>query len=147
MERNVLYKNKYLKDIFENSELLYQSPITISQISFSKKTQLEKHILLLGDAAGLITPLCGNGMSMALQSSKIGAEFIDLFLQQNISRIEMEQGYAKKWQRTFAKRLSTGRLIQKMFGKEWVTNRFIGCMKHFPSLTNALIKHTHGDPF
>ena len=102
---------------------------------------------MLGDAAGMITPLCGNGMSMALHSSKIGTEFIDLFLQQKISRTEMELGYTKKWQHTFAKRLSTGRLIQKMFGKEWVTNRFIGFMKHFPSLTNSLIKHTHGDLF
>ena len=147
MEKNVLHKNKYLKEIFENSEVLYKSPVTISQISFSKKTQVENHILLTGDAAGMITPLCGNGMSMALHSSKIAATFIDAFLQSKISRDAMETGYAKKWQQIFSRRLTTGRLIQKMFGKEWVTNLFIRLMKRLPSLTKWLIRQTHGNPF
>jgi len=147
MEKNVLYKNKYLKEVFENSELLYKSPVTISQVSFSKKTQVENHILMIGDAAGMITPLCGNGMSMALHSSKIAETFIDAFLQLKMSRDDMETGYAKKWQQTFSRRLATGRLIQQMFGKESVTNRFISFMKQFPMLTKALIKQTHGKPF
>ena len=35
---------------------------------------------MVGDAAGMITPLCGNGMSMALHASKIAATQINLFL-------------------------------------------------------------------
>jgi flavin-dependent dehydrogenase len=147
MERNILFKNIFLKNIFEHSEILYKSPVTISQISFTKKTQIENHLLLLGDSAGMITPLCGNGMSMALHSSKIASTFIEAFLQNKISREEMEKGYAKKWQKTFGRRLGAGRLIQMMFGKEWVTNRFIGIMKNFPSLTQLLIKQTHGVRF
>ena len=147
LERNVLYQNKHLKKIFENCEMLYESPVTISQVSFTKKTQIENHILLLGDAAGMITPLCGNGMSMALRSSKMAAGFIDDFLQKKIGRDEMENGYRKQWQQTFAKRLVAGRLIQSMFGKKWITNSFIGIMKQFPSLTKALIERTHGKPF
>ncbi len=147
MERNVLYKNNYLKNIFENCEMLYKTPVTISQISFARKTQVANHILLLGDAAGMITPLCGNGMSMALRSSKIAVPFIEAFFQNKISREEMEKGYAKKWRQTFGKRISAGRLIQKLFGKEWLTNRFVAFMKQFPSLANLLIKQTHGRPF
>ncbi|MEO6547186.1 MAG: NAD(P)/FAD-dependent oxidoreductase [Ferruginibacter sp.] len=147
MEQSVLYKNKYLADIFEKSEILYTSPITISKISFSGKTQVENHILMLGDAAGMITPLCGNGMSMALHSSKIAVPFIASFLQKNITRANMENSYNEAWQKMFASRLSVGRSVQKMFGKEWLTNRFIGVMKHFPALINVLIKQTHGEPF
>lgn len=147
MEKNVLYKNRHLKNIFENSEMLYNSPVTISQISFAKKTQVENHILLLGDAAGMITPLCGNGMSMALHSSKIAHSCIDDFFQQRISRHGMENNYAQQWNKTFAKRLVTGRLIQSMFGKEWTTNKFISIMKQFPGLTSSLIRKTHGTPF
>lgn len=147
MEKNLLYKNKHLKNIFENSEMLYKSPVTISQISFSKKTQVENHMLLLGDAAGMITPLCGNGMSMALHSSKIANSCIEDFLQGRITRKGMENEYAKSWSKTFAKRLVTGRLIQSMFGKEWTTNKFISVMKQFPGLTNSLIRKTHGTPF
>jgi flavin-dependent dehydrogenase len=147
MEQNLLYRNKYLQQIFENCEMLYKAPVTISQVSFSKKTQVDHHILMMGDAAGMITPLCGNGMSMALRGSKIVNGFIDAFLQEKISRQDMESGYSKKWQQTFSGRMTIGRLIQKTFGKEWVTNRFVGFMKLFPALTNSLIEQTHGKPF
>ena len=147
MEKNILQKNPQLKNIFENSEFLYQSPVTISQISFNKKTQVENHVLLTGDAAGMITPLCGNGMSMALHASKIASGFIHEFLAGKISRTEMEAAYSKKWKSTFGKRLQAGRLIQSMFGKVWITNFFIGLMKIMPGLTRALIKKTHGESF
>lgn len=147
LEKNVLFQNKFLKQIFENSEILYKSPVTISQVSFEKKSQVADHILMLGDAAGMITPLCGNGMSMALHSSKIAAGFIELFFQEKISRNEMEQQYSNKWRQTFSKRLAAGRIIQKLFGKTWITNQFVGIMKQMPGITHLLIRQTHGKAF
>lgn len=147
LEKNVLHKNPHLKKIFLQSEFIFSKPLVISQISFSKKTQIENHVLLLGDAAGMITPLCGNGMSMALHSSKLAIEFVTQFLQQKISRQEMEHLYTKKWENQFAKRLQTGRRIQRLFGKSWLTNIFIRGMKLFPFMATRLIKKTHGNPF
>ena len=147
MEKNVLYQNKHLKNIFEKSEFLYQSPVTISQISFNKKTQIENHVLLLGDAAGLITPLCGNGMSMALHSSKIACGYITEFLNNHILRQTLEEKYSAQWNKTFRKRLKYGRVIQSLFGKVWATKVFINTMKHLPRLTRQLIKQTHGEAF
>lgn len=147
MEKNILQQNYHLKNIFANSEFLYKAPVIISQISFNKKLQVENHILMLGDAAGLITPLCGNGMSMAMHSSKIAASCISQFLQHTISRELMEQHYTVFWKRNFHKRLYFGRLIQNLFGKIWITNLFIQSMKQLPWLTKKLIQQTHGQPF
>ncbi len=147
MEKNVLHKNQYLKEIFENSKMVYTSPVTISQVSFLKKTQVENHILLLGDAAGMITPLCGNGMSMALRGSKIAGTEIEAFLKNKVNREIMEKQYETKWKKAFSRRLTIGRMIQKTFGKDRVTNRFVGLMKRMPVITNLLIKQTHGKPF
>ena len=147
MEKNILQKNPHLKNIFENSEILYKTPVTISQISFEKKTQVENHVLLMGDAAGMITPLCGNGMSMALHGSKIAAGFIQQFFLGAITRAQMESAYTRHWKSTFSKRLQTGRWIQSMFGKVWATNFFIALMKKMPALTRALIRQTHGESF
>ncbi|MEO8852159.1 MAG: pyridine nucleotide-disulfide oxidoreductase, partial [Ginsengibacter sp.] len=122
-------------------------PITISQISFDKKYPVENHILMLGDAAGLITPLCGNGMSIAFHSAKIAFEKMDLFLQDKISRQKMEIEYSKEWNRNFEKQLRTGRIIQYFFGKEKLTNLFINIIKQFPFLIRQLIKSTHGKEF
>ena len=147
METNVLHKNPYLKNIFETGDFLYKTPVTISQISFIQKEQVHNHVLLIGDAAGMITPLCGNGMSMALHGSKIAATVINDFLQQKINRQQAEENYCSEWAFNFKKRLQTGRIIQKLFGKTSVTNVFISIMKKMPKLTNTLIRQTHGKLF
>jgi flavin-dependent dehydrogenase len=147
MEENVLYQNPFLKKIFLESDFLFPEPVTISQISFDKKNQVENHILMLGDAAGMITPLCGNGMSMAFHSAKIAFENINLFLSKNILRNEIEQKYSEEWRTLFSKRLRNGRMIQKLFGKMWLTNVFIGMIKYFPFIVNRIIKATHGKEF
>ena len=95
---------------------------------------------MTGDAAGMITPLCGNGMSMALHSSKIAFESINSFLNKNITRNEMENQYTQQWKINFEGRLRAGRMIQKLFGKEFVTNRFIGMMKYFHFLLIKWLK-------
>ncbi len=147
MEKNVLFKNSFLKKIFSDAEFLFTEPVTISQISFEKKKQVENHVLMLGDAAGMITPLCGNGMSMAFHSAKIAFENIDLFLKGIISRQQMENNYTNQWQKQFGARLRNGRMIQKFFGKESVTNLFISSLKPFPFLIDKLVKSTHGKEF
>jgi flavin-dependent dehydrogenase len=147
LEKNVLKQNPHLKTILDNCEHMYPAPVTISQISFSHKTQVENHVLLLGDAAGSITPLCGNGMSMALHASKIAASLILHFLGEEFDRKTLEKNYKKQWKQLFAKRLFIGRMIQHLFGEKWVTNLFVMVMKTMPWLTRLLIKQTHGKAF
>ena len=147
LEETVLQKNPFLKNIFQQSQIIYQAPLTISQVSFERKSQVENHILMVGDAGGMITPLCGNGMSMALHGSKIAAELIIRFLSAKITRQQLEENYVKQWNIIFKKRLNTGRIIQRLFGKEWLTNVFISMMKPFPKFVSFLIRQTHGKPF
>jgi menaquinone-9 beta-reductase len=147
MEALILHKNPHLKNIFQQADIVYNKPVTISQISFAKKTQVQNHVLLIGDAAGMITPLCGNGMSMALHGSKIAFAKIKQYLNKEISRGEMEQGYTSEWKKIFSTRLMTGRNIQRFFGREWVTNIFISIVKRNKWLMTKIIKLTHGEPF
>lgn len=147
MENKILAQNPHLQKILSSATILYQSPLTISQISFDKKSQIENHVLLIGDSAGSITPLCGNGMSMALHASKIAFSCIDKYLTGNFSREEMEHQYQSQWQKQFGNRLKIGRLIQRFFGKKWMTNLFISSLKPFPRVVAWLIRQTHGQPF
>jgi flavin-dependent dehydrogenase len=147
MERNVVQKNPFLKKIFTESRFLIPEPVTISQISFEKKNQVENNILFLGDAAGMITPLCGNGMSMALHAAKIAFHCIDDFLDNKITRSEMEKNYEEQWKKLFASRLRTGRIIQSFFGNEFLSNLLINTIKPFPKFVSFLVKQTHGEAF
>ena len=147
MEQSILCKNPHLKQLFAEAEILYDTPVTISQISFEEKKQVEHHVLMIGDASGMITPLCGNGMSMALHGSKLAFNQIHTFLQQHITRQQMEEIYSSNWQQQFTKRLQTGRLIQSLFGKPAVTNLFINSVKALPFLAKPLIRLTHGQSY
>ena len=147
MEEVILCKNPHLKKIFSECEKLIDPPVTISQISFDKKTQFEDHVLMTGDAAGMITPLCGNGMSMALHGSKIAFDVITEFLKGRISRQVMEEQYRDAWNNCFSKRLRTGRFIQRFFGNPFLSDLLITSLKPFPGVVTRLIRATHGQPF
>ena len=147
LEEKILWKNPLLKEIFQNAEFIYKKPLTISQISFQKKSQVQNHLLCVGDAAGMITPLCGNGMSMALHGSKIAFQNIDRYFKKGQDRLALETNYEQEWNQHFAKRIFVGRTIQKLFGNEKLTNYFLQFMQHFPKLSNKLINATHGKVF
>ncbi len=147
MQENVLFKNPALKNIFTESEFLFDAPLTISQISFNKKSQTENHVLMLGDAAGMITPLCGNGMSMAMHSATLAFKQIDLFLQQKISRQSMEENYVVNWKRNFSVRLATGRFVQRFMGNNISTTMFLKLMNTIPLFSKKIIRATHGTAF
>lgn len=147
LEEKVLWKNPLLKDIFNTADFIYKKPLTISQISFQKKSQIEQHMLCVGDAAGMITPLCGNGMSMAMHGSKIAYKNIDQYFKQGQNRLVLEADYEKEWKEQFANRVFAGRTIQRLFGNEHLTNYFLQFMQSFPALSKKLINATHGEAF
>lgn len=146
-EKNVVSKNPHLKSILENCKPLFEKPLTISQISFEEKKAVENHMLMIGDTAGLIHPLCGNGMAMAIHSAKIVSELIESYLQNKItSRLELELKYQKEWNRNFRKRLQIGRILATVFQRQKLANGLLRILIQFPFLLPIIIKRTHGKP-
>ena len=148
MEKTILYKNPHLKNIFQNSDFLFEKPEIINEISFEKKTTVENHLFMSGDSAGMIAPLCGNGMSMAIHSAKILSDCIlNYYKKDNFERKRLEEEYSKLWNNQFSKRLYIGRKIQQLFGQEFMTEAVIRSLKFMPPATNWLVKQTHGKEF
>lgn len=144
MEHEVLWKNPHLKRIFNESEFLYEKPEVINEFSFSPKKTVENHILMVGDAAGLITPLCGNGMAIAIHSGKIAAELTTDFLNKKINRQELEHSYQKIWKDEFSARLWVGRTVQRLFGDEWLSELTLSSFSLAKPLLRFVISKTHG---
>jgi menaquinone-9 beta-reductase len=147
MEENILKRNPVLRKLLDKVNILFEEPVTIAQINFEQKSQVENHVLCVGDAAGMITPLCGNGMSMALHASKIAGEAISSFINKKIMRDELEKRYQTNWNRQFSSRLRTGRIIQRFFGNPFWSTWLIRIIKPFPVIFRALIRQTHGEKF
>ena len=147
VEREILSQNPQLKKLLENIIKCYDAPLSISQVSLSNKKAVENNVLMLGDAAGMISPLCGNGMSMAMQSAKLAAANIAAFLNKEIGRAEMERKYTNEREKIFGARIKTGRFVQYLFGRTTATNIFVQIMKKSPSLIQKIIRLSHGQPF
>jgi len=148
MEEEILSQNSFLKNYFaDRKKFLFKEPVTISQITFEKKMPVEKNILMVGDAAGMIAPLCGNGMSMAFHSSAIAFPIIERFLRSKLLRDQMEKEYAAQWRKLFSARLEFGRMIQPLLVKPSLSNPSISLLKNFPFAMNAIVSLTHGKSF
>lgn len=147
MEHEVVLKNPHLKRIFKNSQFLFDKPEVINEISFRPKEPVYNHILMSGDAAGMITPLCGNGMAMAIHSAKILSELIIENVNQGFNREKLENEFAHSWRKHFSKRLWAGRQIQQLFGAPIISELAVGFGEFFPPFTKKLMSLTHGKPF
>lgn len=144
LESEALSQNPFIKKVFSSSRKLLDKPIIISNIYFEEKNLVEDHILMCGDAAGMIFPLAGNGMAMSIHGAKILAELIILFKQGKLSRAELENSYKRKWKARFAARLSWGRRFQPFMGNNRLSAFAVSSLKLLPPLLPAIVKRTHG---
>jgi flavin-dependent dehydrogenase len=119
--------------------------LTISQISFETKKPVENHIIMCGDSAGMIHPLCGNGMSMAIQAAQLSSLLIlNYFNGEFESRNELEKQYIRQWNKKFSFRLKAGHFIAMLFRKDKIASVLLQILKKIPFLLPIIIKQTHG---
>jgi menaquinone-9 beta-reductase len=102
---------------------------------------------MVGDAAGAITPLCGNGMSMAMRASKLLAILLPQYLNGKIKKEVLISSYNNVWKANFKTRIWAGQYLQLLFGKKTSTQLALKTLHYFPSVTQKLIALTHGKPF
>lgn len=142
---NVVASNPILNSFLEKATPIFEEPLTIAQISFHPKKAIENHIVMCGDTAGLIHPLCGNGMAMAIHSAKIAAEGIHkYFIDENYNRSQFEKDYEIQWHKAFNQRLWMGRQLQSLLLNERLSDWAIRMVTRSPLLLKKLIKSTHG---
>ncbi|MEL7530382.1 MAG: NAD(P)/FAD-dependent oxidoreductase [Bacteroidota bacterium] len=147
MMENVLHRNPLLKKELESATSLFEKPLVINEISFVPKDLVVDHILMAGDSAGMIMPLVGNGMAMAMHAAWMLAGWADGFLQQKYDRTQLERGYLRDWQKQFKLRLWAGRQLQQMFARTFWSELAVKGLASFPRIGQAVISKTHGLQF
>ncbi|MDB5257254.1 MAG: fumarate reductase/succinate dehydrogenase flavoprotein domain protein [Chitinophagaceae bacterium] len=143
MEEAILYKNPFLKQLFTSSEFLFHTPEVINEISFSPKSLSDQEVIFCGDSAGMIAPLCGNGMAMAIHAAKLLSESI-IRHKETLDETAIYKHYKKEWTTHFKNRLRIGRTIQKLFGRNTTTEISLRLLSRFPFLLRWIISKTHG---
>ncbi len=143
-QNQVISKNKTLGSLLKDSKMVFDRPLTISQISFVSKPLIENHVIMCGDSAGMIHPLCGNGMSMAIQGAKMASELIIQYFDEGLSRSKVEKNYKKQWNKAFRLRVETGRWLARLFRMKSIALYTMNGLKKFPGLLKHIISMTHG---
>jgi flavin-dependent dehydrogenase len=145
--QTVVSKNPTLSKFLSEASMIFEKPMSIAQISFEAKSAVEDHILMCGDSAGLIHPLCGNGMAMAIHSAKIASELIHHQLKSDgRDRSLLEREYKKQWRKNFGSRIRTGRLLQRLLMSPGLTNTLFSLASSSPGTLRSVVQRTHGKP-
>jgi flavin-dependent dehydrogenase len=140
-----LMTNQKIAPLFEASEFLFEKPLSIANITLCHRYPVSDTLDFVGDAAGMIAPLSGNGMSMAFYGAFLMAENILKHRGEPNERIQEIYSYA--WKKQFKTRLLIGNWLQQSSLNPIAVPSIIGIGKAFPKLFKNLIKLTHGKPF
>jgi flavin-dependent dehydrogenase len=116
----------------------------ISQVSLASKSAFDGDVCMIGDAAGMIAPLCGDGMAMALRSAELAAPHVDRFLRGRTSASAFRRRYRWAWRRDFGVRMTVGRTAHAAaFRMQWASALVRAC-RWCPPLAQGLIRATRG---
>jgi flavin-dependent dehydrogenase len=135
-------QNVHLEAWFAGAKQSQADWLSIGQVMFGDKRPVVKDLLMVGDAAGLIAPLAGDGIAMALQSGRMAAEHCGAYLRGEWSASQLCRRYAAAWRWEFGSRLRLGRLLQAfMLRPRWL-GLALSAIAALPPLGRYFIAHT-----
>lgn len=142
-EQRYLYQNPTLKRYFTQFPKLTER-VSTAGVFFSKRSVHADGMLFLGDTAGMIPPLAGNGMSMAIHSATIAANLAHRHFIGNLDRNEIGLRYESEWNSAFSSRLRMARTLQSIMEKPGMTAFSMAAFQAFPGLFRLAVSQTHG---
>ena len=144
MIEGAMAENAVLAARFRAMRRVSPSFLAISQISFAPKEPFDGDVCMVGDTAGLITPLCGDGMAMALYAAELAAPLTARYLRRNLTADAFRQHYARLWKQTFRPRLCLGRVLHHAYIRPPVANLAVQACRTAPGLGRWVIRKTRG---
>lgn len=147
MEQKHLMNNPFLYQIFTEGKKLNEQPLVISHIHFETKKPVYKHVLYIGDSAGTIAPLTGNGMSNAFRSAHLLFPILEKYFNNDITRTQLENQYHTIWYKTFKKRIQFSVWVQRLLTVPFLTRILFFVAKRSNKLREIIIAKTHGKSF
>jgi flavin-dependent dehydrogenase len=145
LETAITNENKFLKERFKTTFL--KERITTSNLHFGIKDKNTTHVHL-GDAAGFIPPVTGNGMSLAFRSANEIWIHLNQFLEGKISKshlIEKNNQYISHYLNF---RIQKGILLQNILLTKiaFIHQTMMFFLSKFPFFLKLLSKQATGKP-
>ena len=114
-------------------------------IYFGPRSVVECGMLMVGDAARVIAPLAGDGISMALQGAQLLGRLFEQERRTPEGRDALEQRYRREWEKLFKVRVRTALLLQRVLLSTRLRRLTSSLLESAPSLLRTALKLTRGD--
>jgi hypothetical protein len=141
----LLESNKNFGDLFKPGfeNTLKDLPVYgTGNIYFGRRNVVENHIFMIGDAAGVIAPLAGDGIGMAFQSAKLISYLLSDFKKGKYSGDQLEKIYVMEWNKLFLRRIRFALFVQNLVLRRFTNKISYSFSKSFPSIMPVLIRAT-----
>ena len=122
----------------------WEGVLALGNLEFGRFRLESGGVVRVGDAAVSISPLCGDGMAMALRAAELLSPTADEFLAGQCSGTELVGIYQRCWQKEFRLRLHLGRLLQNVLLRSGWTRAALATLDYIPGLGQGLIRWTRG---
>jgi flavin-dependent dehydrogenase len=122
-----------------SGEFLSSEPVI-----FRGRAATERGLFMVGDASGIIDPLAGNGMAMAMQSALIAAPLIERALARGSDRPAIERAYGRDHAQMFASRIQWSRRVAILLGRPALLNAALRATSE-PKIGEFLLRKTRAD--
>jgi len=139
----VIESNRYFHKVFSANALDYIRSANIygtGNIYFGKRNLIENDIIMIGDAAQVISPLAGDGIGMAMESGRLLYETIYKNKLDESNREKIYFEYRNKFKRVFKNRLITARMIQILIMNKILCKIGFRIVSRYPVLLSYMIK-------
>jgi 2-polyprenyl-6-methoxyphenol hydroxylase-like FAD-dependent oxidoreductase len=143
VENQILSKNPELKRYLNDFKKLTER-VSTAGVFFKSRPLSQNGMLFIGDSAGMIPPLAGNGMSMAMHAAIIAIEEAHQYLAGKTNSSLMKNNFEVKWKNQFGKRLKTARILQTIMQTNFATRVSLQIFNFAPPLFKIAAKATHG---
>lgn len=142
-EQRYLHQNPTLKRYFTQFPKLTER-VSTAGVFFTARNVHEDGMLFLGDTAGMIPPLAGNGMSMAIHSAVLATNLAHRHFTGSLGKQDLGMLYESEWNQAFSGRLRMARTLQSIMEKPGMTALSMAAFQAFPGLFRLAVSQTHG---
>ncbi len=142
--REIMGQNPLLAQRLAGLQPDWPSTLAVGNLAFGSRSPVVNGVLMVGDAAAAIPPLCGDGMSMALQAAELLAPLAHQFLSGDFTGTALCRAYERQWRRRFQPRLWVGQGIQPFFLTPHWGEIAMTALNRFPGMGRQLIRWTRG---
>ena len=124
----IRHEEPRLEELYARYEPAQENFLSSEPVIFRARSAVEGGIFMIGDASGVIDPLTGNGMAMAIQSALLAAPLILRLLEQPSRRNEIEDEYRRLHRSFFAARIAWSRRVAALLSRPRLLDLALGTL-------------------